>query len=289
MGQDIKGTRIASGNNIFGVGIKFPGSVNTLVGSGIGRFIDVDSWGNLIGMEISDTAGYVFFGLNLGANAQVGLHICQKLAPGTGFIPGDVRIIKAIFGGNSTAGNGLFSDILLEPNTNGYGPYDIALIGCEFHGGSPPYRTKYAIEDTSTIPRRCIITGGFFAPSNYTQGISNKPQAIRDCYNNDTADILTQSELPYSYVTQNNYTPALGDGFLYVDASQAPIVKLPLLNAVPVGRVFYIANASPTAALTIQAQSGQMINEVSSVTLSGQRTAYMIIQAGSEWIGIRVA
>lgn len=285
-GEDIKGTRIASGAN-GGVGIKLPGSGDSTIPSGAGRFFDVDCWGNLVGMEISDTLGYVFFHLQLNLNKQYGLRI---YATSSGFSPGNIRIYKGIFRQNSTVQDNTYSDIKLEPNTSGYGPCDIALIGCEFHGSAVAPRPKYAIEDTSSIPRRLIVTESLFIKNNYGAGISNKPQAIRDCFDYQTGDILTEPELHYNWIP-GNYNLGLGDGFVAIDASGGErTVNLPALSNMPVGRIFYITKSDATNnAVRIQAQSGQTINGSSFVTLNGQRQAYMIIHAGTEWLGIKIA
>lgn len=157
-GEDIKGTRIASGANN-GVGIKFPGSGDPNIASGSGRFIDVDCWGNIVGMEISDTLGYLFFQLQLNLNQRHGLRIYST---SSGFSPGDIRIYRGVFRQNSQEKHNEYSDIKLEPNSSGYGPSDIVLIGCEFHGSGNLPKPRYAIEDSSSISRRCIITDSLF-------------------------------------------------------------------------------------------------------------------------------
>jgi len=164
------------------------------------------------------------------------------------------------------------------------------LIGCEFHGSAVAPRPKYAIEDTSSIPRRLIVTESLFIKNNYGAGISNKPQAIRDCFDYQTGDILTEPELHYNWIP-GNYNLGLGDGFVAIDASGGErTVNLPALSNMPVGRIFYITKSDATNnAVRIQAQSGQTINGSSFVTLNGQRQAYMIIHAGTEWLGIKIA
>ncbi len=288
-GEDIKGTRIASGAN-GGVGLKLPGSGSSSILSGAGRFFDVDCWSNLIGMEISDTMGYVFFQLQLNLNKRGGLRIYSTTPQPPGFSPGDIRIYRGTFSQNSKELHNGYSDIKLEPNTSGYGPFDIALIGCQFHGSASSPKPKYAIEDTSSIARRCIITDGLFIKSNYATGVSNKPQAIRDCFDYDTGDLLTESELHYNWLA-GNYNLGLGDGFVAIDAgAQARTVNLPLLSTMNVGRVFYVTKTDTTAnVVTILATGTDKINGVQSVTLNGQYQTFMIIHAGTEWIGIKIA
>jgi|GEM_PF-1845823 hypothetical protein len=153
-GEDIKGTRLASGAN-GGVGIKFPGSGSNEISSGAGRFYDVDSWSNKTGIEISDTMGYVFFNLVLNLNKQGGVFIHPTNSE-TGFPPGNIRIFHGAFSFNSQDRDETYSDILIEGKpSGGPGAYDVAFIGCKFHGSTS--KEKYAIEDNSLDPRRCLI------------------------------------------------------------------------------------------------------------------------------------
>lgn len=94
----------------------------------------------------------------------------------------------------------------------------------------------------------------------------------------------------YNWIA-GNYNLGLGDGFVAIDASGGQrTVNLPSLSDMPVGRIFYVTKSDATTnAVIIQAQSGQKINGSASVTLNGQRQAYMIIHAGTEWLGIRIA
>lgn len=295
-GEDIKGTRIASGKN-GGVGIKFPGSGSTLIASGSGRFVDVDSWSNLIGMEFSDTSGLFFFGLEIAANKQFGLHIYSTQPQPPGFSPGQIRIFRGIFFDNSGDLNNGYSDIKLEANVSGFGPWDIGMIGCEFRGSFNSNKPKYAIEDSSTTSRRIVISGGFFRKSNFGTGISNKPQALRDCFDYDTGDLLTESELHYAFVDSvsiTTYNIVLGDAFLLVNAFTANItVNLPPLTTMATGRVFYITKQDSVVSrsVAIQAAAGQTINGVSSIILSGSPAyqTYMIIHGGSAWVAIKMA
>ncbi len=287
-GEDIKGTRVMSGNN-GGVGIKLPGSGSSGMSSGSGRFFDVDSWSNLRGIEISDTLNYAFFNLGIDHNSQGGIRIFSTSSPG--FNPGKINIYHGGFSFNSQSQNNGYSDIKLEGSIpGGYGPYDIALIGCQFEGASSGNKQKYAIEDSSTYPRRCVVVDGLFIRSNYYSGVSNKPQAIRDCHDYDTAEVLTEAELHYSWIT-SNYTFVLGDAFAAVDASGAQrTIYLPALASEHAGRVFYVTKADTTTnRVYISPQSGETINGGTSVYMDGQYQAYMIIHAGTAWIGVKIA
>lgn len=302
-GEDIKGTRIASGVNS-GVGIKFPGSSSATIPSGSGRFFDIDSWENLIGMEISDTLGYTFFYLQLSRNSRGGLHIYSTTPQPPGFSPGNIRIYGGVFFQNSQNQDNGYSDIKLEPNTFGYSPYDIELLGCQFHGSATTPKPKYviestSIEDTSLVAhiRRCIIIAGFIKRSNYATGVSDTPQAIKDCFNYDTGELLNEHELNYSYINSNitsTYNLSLGDAYLLVNAfTNNAIVNLPTLSSMTTGRVFYIVKQDGVAGhtVTIQAAIGETINGNASVILSGSPAyqAYMIIHGGTGWVGVKIA
>lgn len=288
-GEDIKGTRVASGKNK-GVGIKFPGSGSEAVGSGASRFIDVDSWSNNVGMEISDTMGFVFFHLQFDRNSQNALRIYSTNPQPPGFTPGNIRIYRGRFSQNSFMSPGGFSDIRLEPNAAGYAPYDLALIGCEFHGSSGADRPRYAIEDVSPFPRRAIVMGGFVALDNYLDGFSNKPQAIRDCFNYNTGDILTEAEIHYNWDNQD-YLIGLGDGFVGIAANLGERkVILPSLSAIPTGRLYYVCKTEGSGnSVIVSAQEGESFNENGSVELTGLRETYMIIHAGTAWLGIKIS
>jgi len=313
-GEDLQGNRVWSGAN-GGIGIKFPGSASTTIGSGSGRFSHVDTWGNDIGMEISDSLSYFFFGLNVNVNKKHGLHLFPTTptppppaAPG--FSPGRITIFRGNFSGNSQDANGGFSAVYLEgnqvpPPDGGYGPYNITFLGTEFLGTPPGSgngnKPKYAIEDASAVPRRCLVAGGMFRRSGY-QGpppnggtysvVSNKPQAIRDCFDYDTAKQITETEIPYNWTTGTApYVAALGDSFIYVDASGgARTVNLPKLAELPVGRVFYISKADNSSnGVTIAAQAGELINGAASVSITGLRQTYLIVHGGTGWVGIQIA
>lgn len=307
-GEDIKGTRIASGANA-GIGIKLPGSGSATIASGAGRFIDVDCWSNRIGIEISDTMGYVFFGLVINSNRQGGLYIHSTTPQPPGFSPGNIRIYRGGFGNNSTDAHNSYSEIKIEPNASGFGPFDIALIGCQFHGWEdsaqpppPPKKPKYVIEDSSTYARRCIVTGGFFKMSNYGTGISNKPQAIRDCFNYEKGDIISDTDvgMHYAWVGATAQSPnpltyniAIGEGFLVVDTQNLRNIEvnLPAIGNISTGRVLYISRGDPYTnfSVTIKAAQGDNINGVQSVSLTGQYQAYMIVHAGSGWFAVKIA
>jgi hypothetical protein len=149
---------------------------------------------------------------------------------------------------------------------------------------------KYVIEDTSPNPRRCIVSAGLFKSANYKEGFSNRPQALRDCFDYHTGDLLSEAEINYKWF-DGDHAVSLGDGFIAIDAGLGPRnVILPPLVEMAVGRIFYIAKTDPTSnAVTVSAQPEEEINGGAPVTLVSPREAFMIVHAGTAWLGFKIA
>ena|GEM_PF-1601865 len=294
-GGDIKGYRIASGNN-GGVGIVLPGCGDSGFATGSGRFFDCDSWSNIKGVEIADSMGYFFFGLTLNLNRRGGLYIHSTR---NGYPPGNIQIFRGAFSQNSQEENGDFSDILLYGERDGVGPYDIALFGCEFHGdGEKRKLPRHAIEDNSDYPRRCLVNGGFFDMDNYsTKQFSNKPQAVRDSFIYTKSDFLSQFELSYNW-SDSDYELDKDtiDGFLIVNTGLSDRkVTLPETAKTSRGRVFYIVRQDDDARfnVVIQPSGNDTINGTHSpIEIDGQykNQTYMIVRTdGRDWSAIKIS
>lgn len=124
-GQDLKLTRVGSGIN-GGIGFK-------ISGGGGGRYFDIDSWGNEIGIEIFDTYNIFFFHLQCDLNKKYGLYI----HPIT-WTPSQIQIFRGTFSENSRydgpPNGGPFPDVMITSVSPNQGPASIAFIGCIFRG-----------------------------------------------------------------------------------------------------------------------------------------------------------
>jgi hypothetical protein len=278
-GQDIKAFKLGAG-------------LNTLAGieiskGGAGRYYDIDTWQNDIGVEIYDAMNISFFGLVSNMNVKYGLYI-HKGSEATSYNPSQVQIFRGNFQANSTDPINAYPDVLLSSNP--YGPFGIEFIGCLFRGSSSSPKPNYAIMDSSSSTSRNIVSNCFFQRGNYASGLINRNDiySFKNNYDAETAQCLDEANLPYAF-RSSDYALLPTDCYLTVDCNSGPkVITLPLLNLTQVGKVFIISKNNAGNTLTI---SPSVTNSIVGITTlpADQFSALLVVNGGSSWYSIRIS
>ncbi|HEX2865859.1 MAG TPA: glycosyl hydrolase family 28-related protein [Ignavibacteriales bacterium] len=238
-----------------------------------------DAWGNSIGVNLESSSNCVFHRLQTDLNQLYGVYVLTA---------DNASFIGSIFANNRRYSPGSYTNVLLNTNNpNGYGPFGVKFIGCQFGHYSNTATTKSAIEDNSSIPRANIVSGCSFNQQEFVGGtISN----ILGKYIFEGCSAGNYGEIPfaidYSW-TSNDYTLTARHKNIGVDTTTGnKTIYLPSINSLLAGKEYLIIKASQLNTVVIQADapingSGNTFNFT-----GGPWVAKRFIHGGNSWLAI---